>query len=211
MSKISLMKYSYSSTYFIGEVMNIDGIFIDVMLYPDRYSNIRLASPIYISSEECGLITFSVSNVTRAKYGKEFALIRKGSGGEASNIYPDIKTHYNYIIRVYNLYYVDKEGNIIRKMGCNPSPHDPVYSLAREDLRKVLFTPKFNSDILRILAMVNPDPLFIHEFLIQVKDVCDKYDSSLLLSEMLSALYQADYRRIDIFIRDFREVFLSEE
>ena len=211
MSKIDLMNYSYSSTYFIGEVMNIDGEFVEVMLYPDRYSNIRLASPIYISSEECGLITFSISNVIRAKYGKEFALIKRDTGIETSNVYPDIKTHYNYIIRVYNLYYIDKDGNVIRKMGCNPSPHDPVYSLSKEDLRKILFTPSFNCDILRILAMVNPNPLFIREFLIHVKEVYNEYDLGNLLTEMLSALHQAGYRMIDQFIRDFKEVFLSEE
>jgi hypothetical protein len=204
------MNYTYSSIFFIGEVMNVEGEYIDVMLYPDRYANVRLASPIYISSEECGLITFSISNVTRAKYGKEFALIKRDTGIKTPNVYPDIRTHYNYIIRVYNLYYIDRDGNIIRRMGCNPSPHDPAYSLSKEDLRKILFTPSFNGDILRILSMVNPNPLFIREFLTCVKGVYDEYDLSNLLTEMLSALHQAGYRMIHLFLRDFKEVFLGE-
>jgi len=211
MNRLNIKYYIVSSSYFVGEVMYIEGRYITIVLYPDKYYDLGLSTPLYITSDECGIIAISVSNVTRAKYGKEFALVRRNVEEDISRLYPDLKSHYNYIIKAYNLYNVSKDGVIHRKRGCNPTPHDPVYLLDKEDVKKLFFNSSFNNHLLWILARENPDPMLFREILYNIKEISNDYDKSKLLKEMLSSLYSAGYKELSIFIRDFKEVFIDEE
>jgi len=209
--KIDLSRYHEGSDKLIGEVMSIDDGYIYIMLYPDRYKYVGIATPFYISSDECGLIAFSSSNIIKAKYGKEFTLFKRDLREESYTIYPDIKSHYNYMVVAYNVYYVSRDGRIFKRRGCNPSPHDNVYILYGDDIINILNREGFNKDLFRILAEESPKPIFFRELLNLIKENLKEYNIESLLMEMLDALYTAGYSKIDVFIRDFKEVFMSEE
>ncbi len=207
---INLGRYNPYSELLIGEVMTIEGYHIVISLYPDKYRDVELASPLYISTGDCGIFALAISNITRSKYGKEFTLFRRRVGREVERIYPDLKTHYNYIVESLNIYYIDINGRVLRRRGCNPSPHDEVYLMHRDDFKDILSLNGFNSDIIRILAEDSPDPVLMREFLYKIKEALEEYDLNELISKLLDSLYTAGYRRLDLFIRDFREVFLDE-
>ena len=205
--RIDLSRYNIYSDYLVGEVMSIDGDYITVSLYPDRYGAVRLASPFYISSSECGLFAIAVSNITKAKYGKEFTLFKRELGSESTTIYPDLKTHYNYIIEVLNIYYIDLDGYVHLRRGCNPSPHDEAYIMDDNDFREILSFKGFNKDLIRYISEFIQKPIFMRELLYRIRDTLEDYDANMILSNMLESLYIAGVRNLDIFLRDFKEVF----
>lgn len=137
-SIIDLSKYRDKNDKLVGETMEVDIKAVKIFIASDKYPLVRPGIFLFVRSGEGGLVGYVGSKITKTKYGGEFIPIYFEYGEDAKLLYGDIESEYIYTVNLHPLYEIDRDGAIKASFTLYVKPHQPVYILDEEDVRRLL-------------------------------------------------------------------------
>lgn len=183
--KIDMSKYIDPGNA-LGEVSSIDGLNINIYIYPDRFPDISIGEIVVVNSGGILPVVIITSNIHRALSERGFTPL-KMDHGDLSRMYPDIDRLYTYVATGVMTGYISRDGLIHIGLGGNPRIHDLVYIMDRDD-RYILFHRDGRLDLSPLIYIGGGlgDIVFMREFIKRNMDILLRGST---IDELISTIF----------------------
>jgi hypothetical protein len=194
----------------IGEVSSIEGVGVDIHVYPEKYHLVSVGDILLVNSGGYHPIIVVTRSLHRVR--RERSFITAGVDHEGmKRVYPDSERLYIYVISGVMVGYIDISGEVSYGLGYSPRVHDFTYILDPEDRGALLMEDsEIDLRLVRRLLEHTSDPLIFREFLIRNRDVIDGLgDVDIVFSELFKIMLdlRIDEGAIGIMVSDFIKIF----
>ena len=129
--RIDISKYIEPNNA-LGEVSSIDGLNINIHVYPDRFQEISIGEILIVNSGVFLPVILITRNIHRALSERGFTPL-KMDHSDLNKLYPDIERLYIYVATGVMIGYMSSDGSINIGLGGNPRIHDLAYLMDKDD------------------------------------------------------------------------------
>ncbi|MEM4677474.1 MAG: hypothetical protein QXY55_06255 [Candidatus Korarchaeota archaeon] len=185
----------------IGEVACVRAGEIDIFVYPEHYSEIRVGSIIAINSDQVKPVGLAVNIAHEPRHGSIHPL-RKGRE-EILREYPDIDYQHRLVLTV--VYSSHVKGNTLYHVPASmPRLHDLAFLVNSNDLLDAFFRPngEWNFDFLRYVIEAGAQPLTLRGLFFTHRDYFLSKDPNCqsLVRALARPLYMADPKNVGRYL-----------
>ncbi|MHA1609354.1 MAG: hypothetical protein ACTSUJ_05040 [Candidatus Njordarchaeales archaeon] len=194
----------------IGEVAGIEGGKIEIFVYPEYFSRVRIGSILIINSEQYKPMGLVLKLAHSSRYGTFTPM--KMTRSEITSTYPDLERYHLFVSTIAYTSHLDERKNVKHARAGPPKLHDLVF-LVNNDQHKALssfFKPNnsWNFDFLRYFFAEGASRLEFRDFLIFYRDFFEKMrnEKENILQALIKSIIRAGVEHIGEWLEEISDV-----
>ncbi|MHA1617378.1 MAG: hypothetical protein ACTSX9_08755 [Candidatus Njordarchaeales archaeon] len=194
----------------IGEVAGTEGGIIEIFVYPEHFSKIRVGSILIIDSENQKPMGLVLKLAHSSRYGTFTPM--KMTRTEISNAYPDIERYHLFVSTIAYTSYLD-DANIVRHGRAGPPKlHDLVYLIKSSDFDALLsfFRPnnKWDFTFLGYFFAEGATKWEFRDFLLLYRDFFKRFENEKdnILQTLIRAISRAKPELLSALLEEISEI-----